>query len=89
MGVIGFDDIPIASKLSPTLTTIRQNRKNLGKSAFILLDGLVNEVYISDMSLRSQLVKRQSTGPCKNAFDSTAKDTENAGIKIRNMQKNK
>lgn len=89
ISVIGFDDIPIASKLTPTLTTIRQNRKNLGKSAFILLDGLVNDVYISDMALRSQLVKRHSTGPCKNMSASTLNDTENAGITLRNIEKNK
>jgi LacI family transcriptional regulator len=64
ISVIGFDDIPIASRLTPKLTTIRQDRKNLGKSAYILLDGLMNDVSISKMTLRAQFIERDSTGPC-------------------------
>ena len=65
ISVIGFDDIPIASRLTPKLTTIRQDRKNIGKSAYILLDGLINDVPISRMSLRGEFIIRQSCGPCK------------------------
>lgn len=65
ISVIGFDDLPIASQLSPSLTTIRQDRKDLGKSAFLLLDGLINNVTISKLLLRAKFITRESTGPVK------------------------
>ncbi|CRZ35048.1 LacI family transcriptional regulator [Herbinix hemicellulosilytica] len=65
VSVIGFDDLPIASQLSPSLTTIRQDRRDLGKSAFLLLDGLVNGVSISKLLLRAKFIARESTGPVK------------------------
>jgi LacI family transcriptional regulator, repressor for deo operon, udp, cdd, tsx, nupC, and nupG len=61
ISIIGFDDLPIASKLIPPLTTIRQDRKDLGKSAFLLLDGLIHNVSISKLLLRASFVKRAST----------------------------
>lgn len=64
VSVIGFDDIPIANRLSPKLTTIRQDRKNIGKSAYILLDGLINDVAISKMTLRAKFIERESTSIC-------------------------
>ena len=66
MSVIGFDDLPIASKLTPSLTTIRQDRKNIGKSAYLLLDGLINDVAISKMVLRAKFIERASIGKCNN-----------------------
>lgn len=65
ISVIGFDDLPIASQLSPSLTTIRQDRKDLGRSAFLLLDGLINDVTISKLLLRAKFITRESTGPVK------------------------
>lgn len=65
ISVIGFDDLPIASQLSPSLTTIRQDRTDLGKSAFLLLDGLIHNVTISKLLLRAKFIERESTGPCK------------------------
>jgi LacI family transcriptional regulator, repressor for deo operon, udp, cdd, tsx, nupC, and nupG len=61
ISVIGFDDLPIASQLTPSLTTIRQDRIDLGKSAFLLLDGLVHNVTISKLLLRAKFIKREST----------------------------
>jgi LacI family transcriptional regulator len=65
ISVIGFDDLPIASQLSPSLTTIRQDRTDLGKSAFLLLDGLIHNVTISKLLLRAKFIQRESTGSCK------------------------
>lgn len=65
ISVIGFDDLPIASQLSPSLTTIRQDRTDLGKSAFLLLDGLVNGISTSKLLLRAKFITRESTGPVK------------------------
>jgi len=65
ISVIGFDDLPIASQLSPSLTTIRQDRTDLGKSAFLLLDGLVHGIATSKLLLRAKFIERESTGPVK------------------------
>lgn len=63
VSVIGYDDLPIATQLTPALTTIRQDRIDLGKSAFLLLDGLVNGITVSKMLLRAKFIERQSTMP--------------------------
>ena len=65
ISVIGFDDLPIASTMTPTLTTIRQNRSDLGKSAASLLDNLLSGVAVSKILLRAEFVERESTGICK------------------------
>lgn len=65
ISVIGFDDLPIASKLTPPLTTIRQDRIDLGKSAFLLLDGLINNISTSRLLLRAKFINRESTGPAR------------------------
>lgn len=64
ISVIGFDDLPIAAQILPALTTIRQDRIDLGKSAFLLLDGLIHNVTISKLLLRAKFVSRESTGFC-------------------------
>ena len=61
VSVIGFDDLPLAEKLTPKLTTIRQDRLNLGKSAAIMLDGLIRNVSMSKLLLRAKLIVRDST----------------------------
>lgn len=65
ISVIGFDDLPLASNLTPPLTTIRQDRTDLGKSAFLLLDGLIHNVTTSKLLLRAKFISRKSTAPCK------------------------
>ncbi len=65
VSVIGFDDLPIAAQLTPSLTTIRQDRTDLGKSAFLLLDGLIHNVTISKLLLRAKFIQRESTAPCR------------------------
>lgn len=65
ISVIGFDDLPIAAQLHPPLTTIRQDRTDLGKSAFLLLDGLIHNVTISKLLLRAKFIQRESTALCK------------------------
>lgn len=62
ISVIGFDDLPISNQLNPPLTTIRQDRIDLGKSALLLLDGLMNNVTISKLLLRPKFIQRDSCG---------------------------
>lgn len=62
ISIIGFDDIPIAAYTSPPLTTIRQDRLELGKSGFFALSSLLNNIPISTFLLHAQLIERKSTG---------------------------
>lgn len=78
ISVIGFDDLPIASQLTPPLTTIRQDRIDLGKSAFLLLDGLVQDVSVSKMLLRAKFMERASTAPPNPALKTAAKSVSDA-----------
>lgn len=70
ISIIGFDDIPIAAYTSPPLTTIRQDRLELGKSGFFALSSLLNNIPISTFLLHAQLIERKSTGKylCHNIY---------------------
>lgn len=63
VSIIGYDDIPICPYTNPPLTTIRQNRPALGKSAFYALSSHFNEVPLSTHLLHAELVQRASCGP--------------------------
>ena len=56
VSVTGFDDLPVAKYLAPPLTTIRQERFALGKSAFSLLKDLMSGLPVSTMLLHSTVV---------------------------------
>ncbi len=64
ISVIGFDDIPLASRLSPALTTVNQNRSELGKCGYTMLTALISGITISKSLLRPKLIVRESTGQC-------------------------
>ena len=53
ISIIGFDDLPICAYTSPPLTTIRQERIQLGKSAYYALDSLMNQVSIGTLLLHA------------------------------------
>ncbi len=61
ISVIGFDDIPISAKLTPPLSTIRQDRIELGRSGYFTLHSLINHTSVSKTMLRPQLILRNST----------------------------
>ncbi len=65
ISVIGFDDLPISAHLTPPLTTIKQDRVELGKSGYYTLSSLLNKVSISKTILRAQFIRRKSTAACK------------------------
>lgn len=65
ISVVGFDDIPLAAELTPPLTTIRQDRLELGKCAYFTLNSLVHHVSISKTMLRPQFIERDSIGSSK------------------------
>ena len=62
ISVTGFDDIPIARYSAPPLTTIRQDRLNIGKSACVALEQIVEGMAISRFLLAPELIVRGSTG---------------------------
>ncbi len=65
ISVIGYDDMPIAASLIPPLTSIRQDRLNLGKCGYFVLYAMINGVALSKNYLRPALIKRTSTAQAK------------------------
>ena len=65
VSIIGFDDLPVAAYMNPSLTTIRQDRLALGKCGYYALSCLINNVAIDSIRLRAPLIVRGSTGPAQ------------------------
>lgn len=64
ISVIGFDDLSIAVTFDPPLTTIRQERNELGRCAYDILNSLIHHIPISKTLLRPKLIERESTARC-------------------------
>lgn len=62
ISIIGFDDSPFCAYTSPPLTTIRQERTELGKCGYYALMSLMDKCFIGTMLLHAQLIVRGSTG---------------------------
>ena len=63
ISIMGFDDGPLCQSTTPPLTSIRQNRTELGKSAFYALNSQINQVQLSVLLLHAELIKRDSCAP--------------------------
>lgn len=63
VSILSHDDIPLCRYTTPPLTTIRQNRPALGKSAFYALSSHLNGVPLSTHLLHAELIRRASCGP--------------------------
>ncbi|MGM0753844.1 MAG: LacI family DNA-binding transcriptional regulator [Bacillota bacterium] len=62
LSIVGYDDILLASYVSPKLTTVRQNKFQLGyEGARLLLDLLTNQSGPHRMVLETRLIRREST----------------------------
>ncbi len=61
ISIIGFDDIPLAAKLDPPLTTIQQDRLALGRSGYFVVHAMLNNVSQSVSLLRPRLIERKTT----------------------------
>lgn len=68
ISVLGFDDIPFASNITPALTTIRQPRGQIGERAMtLLLDRLADPTTNSSIvELHGDLIVRDSCTTAKN-----------------------
>ncbi len=60
VSILGFDDLPLCRSTTPPLTTIRQNRTELGKSAYCALSSQMEGVPLSTFLLHTELVERDS-----------------------------
>lgn len=60
ISILGFDDIPMCRFTRPALTTIRQDRINIGKSAFYAMLNQLNNVHPSSLLLHPELIERAS-----------------------------
>lgn len=60
VSILGFDDIPLCRYTVPALSTIRQDRANIGKSAFYAMLNQLNHVYVSSLLLHPELIERAS-----------------------------
>lgn len=65
LSVTGFDDIALATSVTPALTTVHQPVYEFGRTAVELLLKRLNGEPLDDMHVRlpTQLIVRQSTGP--------------------------
>ncbi len=67
VSIIGFDDLPICPYTSPPLTTIRQDRTEIGKCAYYAASSLMSGISIGTVLLHAQLMVRNSTAPPLNS----------------------
>lgn len=63
ISVIGFDDIPLCRFTTPPMTSVRQNRSAVGKSAFFALLSQLSGVHLSTHLLHAELIQRESCSP--------------------------
>ena len=63
VSIMGYDDGPLCQFTTPPLTSVRQNRTELGKSAFYALNSQINQVRLSVLLLHTELIVRDSCGP--------------------------
>ena len=62
MGVVGFDDIALASTFIPTLTTIKQPSYQMGADAIILIDEIIKGKSAQPIHMLTQrLIFRDTT----------------------------
>ncbi len=62
VSVIGFDDLPLASYMTPPLTTIRQNRLEIGRNVCMVMEQILKGNHVNRLLLMPELVIRESTG---------------------------
>lgn len=66
LSIIGYDDILLASYVSPGLTTIAQNKFGLGyEAARLLIGSLQNETDTHRLVMKTELMERESTAEAK------------------------
>jgi LacI family transcriptional regulator len=66
VSVVGFDDIPEATTVRPSLTTMRQDLRQMGRiSTRMLVECIDNPDHVTEhIDLPMELIVRESTAPC-------------------------
>lgn len=67
VAVVGYDDIALAAYCTPPLTTVRQNIRWAGRVLVESILGLVSGESVTDTTLTSELIVRQSCGAGRHA----------------------
>jgi DNA-binding LacI/PurR family transcriptional regulator len=63
VGVVGYDDVPVATIVRPALTTVRQPAREMGRAAAtLLLDEIEGSESVGNIDLPAELVVRDSLG---------------------------
>ncbi len=67
LAVVGFDDIPFASYVHPTLTTIAQPKREMGRQAVLMALALRTRGHeqVSNVVMQGDLIVRESSGTFK------------------------
>lgn len=60
LSILGFDDLPLCRFTTPPLSSIRQDRTELGKSAYYALSSQINQIHINTLKLHPELILRRS-----------------------------
>ena len=63
ISILGFDDIPLCQYTAPPLSTIRQDRSQIGKSAYYALFNQFKGISLASLLLHPKLVCRNSCAP--------------------------
>lgn len=63
ISILGFDDVPQCRTSHPPLSTIRQNRTEIGKSCYCALTSQMQGVPLSTFLLHTALIERGSCAP--------------------------
>jgi LacI family transcriptional regulator, repressor for deo operon, udp, cdd, tsx, nupC, and nupG len=63
ISIVGFDDIALAPFFEPPLTTMDQNKHEMGVLAVQMVLDLLNNKTVQDCVLPSRLIIRESTAP--------------------------
>lgn len=65
LSIVGIDDLPLCQYTDPPLSTLRQDRTELGKSAYYALSSQIHRVHINTLKLHPELIIRGSVGKAK------------------------
>lgn len=65
VSILGIDDLPACRSAIPPLSSIRQDRTELGKSAYYALRSQIHGIHISCLKLHPEIILRQSAGQCR------------------------
>ena len=63
LSIVGFDDVREAALVTPSLTTVRQPRREMGRRAGAMLLAVLRGENVADEVIAPELVIRESTAP--------------------------